>query len=81
MEHVSSERDAHSVQEEELLAHTRLLSSDAKDWKSKVVSEVEQVLVCESAEAIRKATEVQEPLTSNSSPMERSRGSTKDVRE
>ena len=44
LEHVRSERDTHFVQEEELLAHMRLLSSEAKDWKSRVVGEAEQVL-------------------------------------
>ena len=34
LEHVSSERDAHLVQEEKLLAHMRLVSK----WKSRVVS-------------------------------------------
>ena len=35
-EHVCSERDTHFVQEEEeeVLAHMRLLSCEAKDWKS-----------------------------------------------
>ena len=34
----------HFVQEEEVLAHMRLLSSEAKDWKSRVVTEAEEVL-------------------------------------
>ena len=34
VECVFSERDTHFAQEEELLAHVRLLSSEAKDWKS-----------------------------------------------
>ena len=55
----SSECDTHFVQEEELLAHMYLLSSEAKDWKSRVVSEAEQVQCRESAEAARRATEVQ----------------------
>ena len=38
LEHVRSERDADFVQEEELLAHAHLLSNEAKDWKSRVVS-------------------------------------------
>ena len=38
----------------------RLLSSEAKDWRSRVVSEAEQVLCRESAEAAHCATEVQE---------------------
>ena len=40
------ERDAHFGLEE-LLAHMCLPSSEAKDWKSRVVSEAEQVLVRE----------------------------------
>ena len=40
----------------------RLLSSEAKDWKSRVVSEAEQVLVKESAEAAHRTTEVQEAM-------------------
>ena len=38
LEDLRSEQDAHFVQEEELLAHMRLLSSEAKDWKSRAVS-------------------------------------------
>ena len=38
---VRAERDNHFVQEEEeVLAHMRLLSSEAKDWKSRVVTEL-----------------------------------------
>ena len=44
-------------QEEELLARVRLLSSEAKDWNSRVVSEAEQVLVKESAEAAHRTNE------------------------
>ena len=33
-----AERDNHVVQEEEVLAHMRLLSSEAKDWKSRVAT-------------------------------------------
>ena len=63
LEQVRSERDTHFVQEEEVaLAHMRLLSSEAKDWKSRVVSEAEQVLCRESAEAAHHATEVQEAM-------------------
>ena len=40
----------------------RLLSSEAKHWKSRVVSEAEQALVKESAEAAQRATEVQETM-------------------
>ena len=60
LEHVRSERDTHFVHDEELLAHMRLFSSDAKDWNSRVISEAEQALVRESAEAARKTTEAQE---------------------
>ena len=62
LEHVRSERDTHFAQEEELLAHMHLLSSEAKDWKSRVVNEAEQVLRKESAEAARRTTEVQEAM-------------------
>ena len=44
IEQVKAERDNHFVQEEEALAHMRLLSSEAKDWKSRVVTEAEEVL-------------------------------------
>ena len=40
----------------------RLLSSEAKDWKSRVVSEAEQVLCRESAEAAQHAIEIQEAM-------------------
>ena len=43
LERVRSERDTHFVAERALLAHMRLLSREAKDWKSRVVSEAEQV--------------------------------------
>ena len=62
LEHVRSERDAHFVQEEELLLHMRLLSSEARRWKSRVVSEAEQVLCRESAEAAHHVTEIQEAM-------------------
>ena len=39
LEQVRAERDNHFVQEEEVLTHMRLLSSEAKDWKSRVVTE------------------------------------------
>ena len=39
-----------------------VLSSEAKDWKSRVVSETEQVLCKESAEATHRATEVQKSM-------------------
>ena len=42
LDQVRAERDNHFVQEEEeILAHMRLLSSEAKDWKSRVVTEAE----------------------------------------
>ena len=44
LEQVRAEQDNHFVQEEEVLAHMRLLSSEAKDWKSRVVTEAEEVL-------------------------------------
>ena len=47
------------MQEEELLAHMRLLSSEAKDWKSRVVTEAEEVLCRESAQMAQHATEEQ----------------------
>ena len=40
----------------------RLLSSEAKDWKSRVVTEAEEVLCRESAQAARQATEAQEAM-------------------
>ena len=49
IEQVKTERDNHFVQEEEVLAHMRLLSSEAKDWKSRVVTEAEEVLCREGA--------------------------------
>ena len=62
LEHVRSERDTHFVQEEELLTHMRLLCSEAKDWKSRVVSEAKQVFCRESTEAAHRATEVQKTM-------------------
>ena len=62
LEQVRAERDNHFVQEEEVLAHMRLLSSEAKDWKSRVVTEAEEVLCRESAQAAQQATEVQEAM-------------------
>ena len=57
------ERDNHFVQEEEeVLAHMRLLSSEAKDWKSRVVTEAEEVLCRESAQMAQQATEAQEAM-------------------
>ena len=40
----------------------RLLSSEAKDWKSRVVTETEEVLCRESAHAAHQATETQEAM-------------------
>ena len=62
LEQVRSERDNHFVQEEEVLAHMRLLSSEAKDWKSRVVTEAEEVLCRESAQIAQQATEAQEAM-------------------
>ena len=57
-EQVCAERDNHFVrEEEEILAHMRLLSSETKDWKSRVVTETEEVLCRESAQAAHQATE------------------------
>ena len=66
LEHVRSERDTQFVQEAKQLAHTRLLSSEAKDWKSRMVSETEQVLVNECAEAAQRANDVQESMDKQS---------------
>ena len=45
LEQVRAERDNRFVQEEkEVLNNTRLLSSEAKDWKSRAVTEAEEVL-------------------------------------
>ena len=63
LEQVRAERDNHFTQEEEeVLAHMRLLSSEAKDWKSSVVTEAEQVLCQESAQAAQDAAENQEAM-------------------
>ena len=62
IELVKAERDNHFVQEEEVLAHMRLLSSEAKDWKSRVVTEAEEVLCRESAQMAQQATEAQEAM-------------------
>ena len=60
-EQVRAERDNHFVQEE-VLAHMRLLSSEAKDWKFRVVTEAEEVLRRESAQVAQQATEAQEAM-------------------
>ena len=63
IEQVKAERDNHFVQEEEeVLAHMRLLSSEAKDWKSRVVTEAEEVLCRESASMAQQATEAREAM-------------------
>ena len=54
IEQVKAQRDGHFVQEEELLAHMRLLSSEAKDRRSRVVTEAEEVLCRESAQLAQK---------------------------
>ena len=43
-------------------AHMRLLSSEAKDWKSREVTETEKVLCRESAQAAHQASETQEAM-------------------
>ena len=63
LEQVRAEQDNQFVQEEEeVLAHMRLLSSEAKDWKSRVVIEAEEVLCRESAQIAQQATEAQEVM-------------------
>ena len=60
LEQVRAERDNHFIQEEEEEeeeAHMRHLSSEAKDWISKVVNEAEQVFCQKSAQAAQHATE------------------------
>ena len=61
-EQVRADRDNHFVQKKEVLAHMRLLSSEAKDWKSRVVTEAEEVLCRESAQIAQQATEAQEAM-------------------
>ena len=68
LEQVRAERDNHFVQEEEILAHMRLLSSEAKDWKSKVVTEAEEAPCRESAQAAHQATETQEAMDQHYKP-------------
>ena len=62
LEQVRAERDNHFVQDEKVLAHMRLLSSEAKDWKSRIVTEAEEVLCRESAQVAHQATEAQEAM-------------------
>ena len=63
LEQVRAERDNQFVQEEEeVLTHMRLLSSEAKDWKSRVVTEAEEVLCRESAQFAQQATKAQEAM-------------------
>ena len=45
------------MKKKEILAHMRLLSSEAKDWKSRIVTEAVEVLCRESAQAAEQATE------------------------
>ena len=62
LEQVRAERGNHFVQEEEVLAHMRLLSSEAKVWKSRVVTEAEEVPCRESAQIAQQATEAQDAM-------------------
>ena len=63
LEQVRAERDNHFVQEEEeVLAYVRLLSSEAKDWRSRVAADAEEVLCRESAQAAQHATKAQEAM-------------------
>ena len=62
LEQVCAKRDNHFVKEEEVLAHTHLLSSEAKDWKSRLATEAEEALCRESAQAAHQATEAQEAM-------------------
>ena len=62
LEHVRSQRYTQFAQDDKFLAHMRLFSSEALDWKSRLVSEAEQTLVRESAEAARKTTEIQDAM-------------------
>ena len=64
IEQAKAQRDSHFVQEEEeeILAHMRLLSSEAKDWQSRVMTEAEEVLCRESAQMAHQATEAQEAM-------------------
>ena len=62
IQQVKAQRDSHFVQEEEVLAHMRLLSNEAKDWKSRVATEAEEVLCRESAQMAHQATEAQEAM-------------------
>ena len=71
IEQVKAERDNHFVQEEEVIAHMRLLSSEAKDWKSRVVTEAEEVLCRESPQMAQQATEAQEARSIQSVHQER----------
>ena len=62
LEQVRADQDNHFVQEEKVLTHMRLLSSEAKDWKSRVATEAEEVLCLESAQIAQQATEAQEAM-------------------
>ena len=54
-----------SLQQEELLARVRLVRSEAQDWKSRVVSEAEQVLVANLQEQHDGPPKYKKPWTSN----------------
>ena len=62
LEQARAERNNHFVHEEEILTNMRLLSSEAKDWKSRFVTEAEDVLCRESAQIAQQATEAQEAM-------------------
>ena len=63
LEQVRAERDNHFVQEEEeVVAHVRLHSSEAKDSKSRVATEAEEALCRESAQVAQRATEAREAM-------------------
>ena len=61
LEQVRAERDNHFIQEE-VLAHMRLLSSEARNWKCRVVTEAEELLCRESAQVAQQATKTQEAM-------------------
>ena len=51
LDQVCAERDNHFVQEEEVLAHLRLFSTETKNWKFRVMTDAEEVLCRDSAQA------------------------------
>ena len=59
-EHARSQRDIRFVQEEELVARARPLSSETRTWKSHIVNEAEHVLVMECAGASQRTSEIKE---------------------